>query len=98
MIIDGYAVDEPNYLATIQNDVLSVMNHYSRFLHDGDYERFQPYTDWKGLINIEDEKELARCAWLLNRFTKYGSKEWYELHKLFCSYLHIPVPPKDIFP
>ena len=88
-IIDYYAVDEPNYLKFLHYDIDSVMNHYSTFLHDGDYEHWQPYTNGKELTK-EDRQELTRYAWILNRFTKYGSKDWYDLHNIFMSYFHTP--------
>ena len=85
-LIDYYAVDEPNYLSFIQLEPDVIMNYYSKFLHDGDYERWQPYTNGKQLTK-EDKAELTRCAWILNRFTKYGSKEWHNLHKIFERYV-----------
>ena len=88
-LIDYYAVDEPNYLSFIQLEPDVIMNYYSKFLHDGDYEHWQPYTDrLKDRTPTDlDRKELTRCAWILNRFTKYGSKEWHNLHKIFESYV-----------
>ncbi len=85
-IIDYYAVDEPNYLSFLKLEIDVVMNHYSTFLHDDDYEHWQPYTNGKQLTK-EDKQELTRCAWILNRFTKYCSKEWHNLHKIFERYV-----------
>ena len=88
-IIDYYAADEPNYLTFLRDEIEVVMNHYSTFLHDGDYERWQPYTDSSKdrTPTEQDRKELARYSWVLNRFTTYGSKEWHNLHKIFESYV-----------
>ena len=85
-LIDYYAANEPNYLTFLRDEIDVIMNHYSTFLHDGDYEYWQPYAAEQLQVSEEDLPELIRCAWILNRFTEYGSKEWYELNKIFTSY------------
>ena len=74
----NYAANEPNYIEYVNNNLDSVMNDYSKFLNDGDYEKYMP------MIEHPDPRELCRIAWILNRFTKYGSKEWNLIHSYFA--------------
>ncbi len=78
--VTGFDGDEPNTVEWLNSNIESLMNGYSRFLDDGDYEKFMPFTnkgqpiDYKLLSWIE--QQLARLYWIKNRFTEYGSKEW----------------------
>jgi hypothetical protein len=58
------------------------MNHYSRFLHDGDYEEFFPVPQMKKdsieylKMQIRMQEEKCRYLWLECRFLKFWSLEW----------------------
>ena len=75
--VTGFDGDEPNTVEWLNGNIESLMNGYSKFLEDGDYEKFMPYTnqviDFKVLRWVE--QQLARLYWIKNRFTQYGSKE-----------------------
>ena len=73
----NYACNEPDYIPMINNKLDTVMNHYSRFLDDGDFEKYMP------MIHSPDPRELTRIAWIMNRFTEYGSEEWNLIHSYF---------------
>ena len=74
----GFDGDEPETVEMLNNNIDQLMEGYARFLDDGDYNKFMPYTnqviDFKVLYWIE--QHLARLYWIKNRFTAYGSKEW----------------------
>ncbi len=88
--LKDYAIDEPNYLEELSTweGVQFLMDDYAMYLHDGDYEKYQPYTNNKG-TNIDlptlyyVEQELARLYWIKNRFTQRGSEQWDILQKAF---------------
>jgi len=75
--MNNYACNEPNYIDMINNHLEIVMERYSEFLNDGDYEKYMP------MIDKPNYKELTRIAWIMNRFTEYGSAEWNLIHALF---------------
>ncbi len=43
--ITGYDGDEPETVHNLNTNIEYLMEGYSRFLDDGDYERFMPYTN-----------------------------------------------------
>lgn len=62
---------------------------YSRFLKEGDFEKYQPDTELiQGSLehfekSLEAQREYTRSLWILNRYTKYGSKDWYYWNVVF---------------
>jgi len=78
--VTGFDGDEPNTVEWLESNIESLMNGYGKFLNDGDYEEFMPYTNKGQPINLKllqwVEQQLARLYWIKNRFTAYGSKEW----------------------
>jgi len=62
---------------------------YALFLHEGDFEKFQPYcymkkhTDeyYKGCLIAE--QELTRALWIRQRFTTYLDIDWQEINSRF---------------
>jgi len=58
---------------------------YSKFLHDGDFEKYQPncYLDRmsKEYLQacLEAEREMLRAIWIRNRLTTYLSPDWNEM-------------------
>ena len=81
--ITGFDGDEPNTVEFLNSDIETLMNGYSLFLNDGDYEKYMPYTNKGQPIDLKllswIEQQLARLYWIKNRFTEYGSKEWHVL-------------------
>jgi len=73
----NYACNEPNTIETFNKDIDKVIEHYSKFLNDGDFEKYMP------MIDKPDPKELTRIAWIMNRFTEYGSADWNLIHAFF---------------
>ncbi len=78
--VTGFDGDEPNTIENLNGNIDNLMNEYSKFLDDGDYNKFMPYTN-KGqpldhTVLRWVEQQLARLYWIKNRFTQYGSKEW----------------------
>lgn len=55
---------------------------YAQFLHDGDFEKFQPATTMDHNsrefleLALEAQKEYYRALWIQNRFTIYRSPQW----------------------
>ena len=78
--VTGFDGDEPNTIENLNGNIDNLMNEYSKFLDDGDYNKFMPYTNKGQPIDQEllswVEQQLARLYWIKNRFTQYGSKEW----------------------
>jgi len=83
----NFACNEPNYIDKINNDLDSVIEHYSNFLKDGDFERFMPMLGKPIPIELELSiyRELTRLYWILNRFTEYGSYQWRVYNTLFSN-------------
>ena len=85
---EDYAIDEPDYISQLNGNLDWLMEDYSQYLHDGDYEKYQPYTNNQGK-NIDlnvlyyVEQELSRLYWIKNRFTQRGSEQWDILQKAF---------------
>ena len=73
----NYACNEPEYIKTINKDCDKVMEHYSKFLNEGDFEKYMP------MLDKPEPRELTRIAWIFNRFTEYGSEEWNLIHSYF---------------
>jgi len=63
---------------------------YSKFLHDGDFEKWQPCCYMKHdskefqLMALAAQREYQRALWILNRFTIYNSPDWNRL----CNKIH----------
>jgi len=73
----NYACNEPDYIEAINNNLDYIMERYSKFLNDGDYEKYMV------MIDKPDYKEITRIAWVMNRFTEYGSAEWNLIQAFF---------------
>jgi len=64
-------------------------NDYALFLHDGDFEKFQPYCYiekntipyYEGALIAE--QEFTRALWIRQRFTTYLDIEWQEINSRF---------------
>jgi len=64
-------------------------NDYALFLHDGDFEQFQPFCYiekntieyYKGVLIAE--QELTRALWIKQRFTDYLDIHWQEINSRF---------------
>lgn len=59
------------------------LEEYSYFLHDGDFEKYQPNTNLTAcrsreylVASMQAEKEMTRGLWILNRLTRYGDTHW----------------------
>jgi len=63
------------------------MNQYSIYLHDGDFEKYQPninlnpHTREYLIQALDAERELTRALWIMNRLTRYGDVHWTLLNK-----------------
>jgi len=66
-----------------------VMDYYSDFLHDGDYEKYNPNINLvpgsrEYLVQaLFTAREMTRAIWLMNRLTKFGDVHWSLLNKEF---------------
>lgn len=73
------------------NNIEHKMNHYSRFLHEGDYEEFieVPFmdktTDEFLEIRVRLLEEQIRILWIEARFMKFWSQEWAENKSLYAT-------------
>lgn len=83
----NYAGNEPNYIDDVNNNLDMIMEDYSMYLRDGDYERFMPmlHESLPPEFELEIYRELARLYWILNRFTEYGSYQWRVYNTLFSN-------------
>ena len=82
----NYAHEEVGIQAMVDGDMDFLMNNYSRFLHDGDFEKYQFETNDPKEIRPDrkDVEELMRYLWINNRYTIYGSKRWSIYSKAFA--------------
>jgi len=59
------------------------MKYYSDFMHEGDFEKWQPacYMDHSssGYLDslLECEREYVRALWILSRHTTYYNHDWF---------------------
>jgi len=61
------------------------LEEYSKFLHEGDFEKYQPncYLDRMSkrylIACCDAEREMLRAIWIRNRLTTYLSPDWNEM-------------------
>ena len=72
----------------INNDLQTVMENYSKFLHDGDFEKYQPLINTPITEEIEQylAREFARLYWIKGRFVEHLDAEWCANHAHFCQH------------
>jgi len=65
------------------------MDYYSDFLHDEDYEKFNPNINLDPMSreylaqSLTAHREYARAIWILNRLTRFGDVHWSLLNNEF---------------
>jgi len=76
-------------------------NDYGLFLHDGDFEKFQPYCYikkntieyYQGCLIAE--MEMTRALWIRQRFTTYLDIDWQEINSRFLFHFDMIIKLMD---
>jgi len=80
-----YVNRQDSFIELLNTDLDTVMNNYAKFLHDGDFEKYQPMINTPMPDGIRQYliREQCRLLWIVGRFTEHLEEAWCKNHAIF---------------